>query len=140
VYLRNFVVVNNNQEVTMANPVVHFEVIGQDPAALRRYYGALFGWEFDTGGPVAEAVSAAGDYGFTEAGGGIPGGIGGGADYPSRTLFYVGVPDVEAALAQAVALGGARVSGPHRSPGTGLTVGFLTDPEGHLIGVASGTG
>jgi predicted enzyme related to lactoylglutathione lyase len=62
--------------------------------------------------------------------------VGGGAGYPSRTLFYVGVPDVEAALAQAEALGGTRVSGPHRSPGTELTVGFFTDPEGHLIGVA----
>lgn len=120
----------------MANPVVHFEVIGQDPAALRRYYGALFGWEFDTGGPVAEAVSEAGNYGFTPGGGGIPGGVGGGAGYPARTLFYVGVDDVEAALARAAALGGARVSGPHRSPGTELTVGFFTDPEGHLIGVA----
>ena len=122
----------------MGNPVVHFEVIGQDPAALRRYYGALFGWEFDTGGPVAEAVSEPGNYGFTDGGGSIPGGVGGGAGYPARTLFYVGVPDVEAALARAEALGGARVSGPHRSPGVELTVGFLTDPEGHLIGVAAG--
>jgi predicted enzyme related to lactoylglutathione lyase len=124
----------------MGNPVVHFEVIGQDPAALRRYYGALFGWEFDTGGPVAEAVSEPGNYGFTDGGDSIPGGVGGGAGYPARTLFYVGVPDVEAALARAEALGGARVSGPHRSPGTELTVGFLTDPEGHLIGVAGGAG
>jgi uncharacterized protein len=121
----------------MGNPVVHFEVIGRDPAALRRYYSALFGWEFDTGGPVAEAVSEAGNYGFTTGGDGIPGGVGGGPGYPSRTLFYVGVPDVETALAQAEALGGSRVSGPHRSPGTELTVGFLTDPEGHLIGVAA---
>jgi predicted enzyme related to lactoylglutathione lyase len=129
----------------MGHPVVHFEVIGQDPAALRRYYGELFGWRFDTGGPVAEAVSEAGNYGFTSdsttsTGGGIPGGVGGGAGYPARTLFYVGVPDVEAALAQAEALGGARVSGPHRSPGTDLWVGFLTDPEGHLVGVAGGVG
>jgi predicted enzyme related to lactoylglutathione lyase len=124
----------------MGNPVVHFEVIGQDPAALRRYYGVLFGWEFDTGGPVAEAVSEPGNYGFTDGGDSIPGGVGGGAGYPARTLFYVGVPDVEAALARAEALGGARVSGPHRSPGTELTVGFLTDPEGHLIGVAGGAG
>jgi predicted enzyme related to lactoylglutathione lyase len=121
----------------MTHPVVHFEIIGQDPAALRRYYDELFGWRFDVGGPVAEEVSEAGAYGFTDGGTGIPGGIGGGPGYPSRTLFYVGVPDIEAALVRAEELGGTRVSGPHRSPGTELSVGFFTDPEGHLIGVAS---
>jgi len=29
----------------MGYPVVHFEVIGQDGEALRRFYSALFGWE-----------------------------------------------------------------------------------------------
>lgn len=127
----------------MGQPVVHFEVIGDDPASLRDFYDSLFHWQFDTGGPVAEAVSEAGRYGFTEAGTGagvgIPGGIGGGIGYASRTLFYVGVPDVEDALNQAEALGGARVSGPHGSPDSPLTVGFFTDPEGHLIGLASTT-
>jgi hypothetical protein len=27
----------------MGQPVVHFEVIGKDPAGLRGYYGELFG-------------------------------------------------------------------------------------------------
>ena len=31
----------------MPQPVVHFEVIGKDPARLRKYFGELFGWEFD---------------------------------------------------------------------------------------------
>ena len=68
----------------MGQPVVHFEVIGKDPAKLRNYYGELFGWEFDTSSPVAEAVSEPANYGFTEGnatsdGTGIPGGVGGGA-------------------------------------------------------------
>ena len=41
----------------MAQPVVHFEIIGKEPAKLRSYFGELFGWEFDTSSPVAEAVS-----------------------------------------------------------------------------------
>jgi hypothetical protein len=41
----------------MGQPVVHFEIIGKEPAKLRNYFGELFGWEFDTGFPVAEAVS-----------------------------------------------------------------------------------
>src|SRR5439155_25744597 len=50
----------------MSQPVVHSEIIGTDPARLRGYYGELFGWEFDTGGPVVRAVSERGNYGFTE--------------------------------------------------------------------------
>jgi predicted enzyme related to lactoylglutathione lyase len=121
----------------MGQPVVHFEIIGTDPAKLRDYYGALFGWEFATGGPVAPSVSQAGEYGFVEGEEpGIPGGIGGGAGYERRVLFYVGVPDVEAALQDAERLGGKRHMGPEKVPGGTLVVGHFTDPEGHLIGVA----
>ena len=48
----------------MGQPVVHFEVIGKDPAGLRGYYGELFGWEFDTSSPVSDAVSEPMNYGF----------------------------------------------------------------------------
>jgi predicted enzyme related to lactoylglutathione lyase len=125
----------------MGHPVVHFEVIGTAPAALRDYYGELFGWEFDTSGPVAQAVSQQGDYGFTDTGtangeAGIPGGVGGGPDYDSHAMFYVGVPDVEAALRRAENLGGTRRMGPQRPPGRDLVVGHFTDPEGNLIGLA----
>ena len=124
----------------MGQPVVHFEVIGKDPAGLRDYYGELFGWEFDTSSPVSEAVSEPMNYGFvdgntTSDGTGIPGGVGGGAGYDGHVIFYVGVPDVEAALRKAESLGGTRRMGPARAP-TGLVVGHFTDPEGNLIGVA----
>jgi len=66
-------------------------------------------------------------------GGGL--GVGGGAGYDGRVIFYVGVPSVEAALQRAESLGGQRQMGPVKAP-TGLVVGHFTDPEGHLIGVA----
>jgi uncharacterized protein len=124
----------------MAQPIVHFEIIGKDPAKLRSYFSELFGWEFDTSSPVAQAVSEPDNYGFvdritTSDGTGIPGGVGGGSRYDSRVLFYVGVADVEAALQKAESLGGKRRMGPERAP-TGLVVGQFTDPEGNLIGVA----
>ncbi|MGP7997262.1 MAG: VOC family protein [Streptosporangiaceae bacterium] len=124
----------------MAQPVVHFEIIGKDPARLRDYFGALFGWEFDTSAPVAAAVSDPAGYGFVDRvtasdGTGIPGGVGGGAGYDPHVLFYIGVPSVEAALQRAESLGGKRRMGPERAP-TGLVVGHFTDPEGNLIGVA----
>ena len=124
----------------MPQPVVHFEIIGKDPAALRHYFGALFDWEFDTPSPVAQEVSDPDRYGFldlvaAEDGTGIRGGIGGGPDREPHALFYVGVPNVEAALARAEQLGGTRRMGPVASP-HGLVVGHFTDPEGNLVGVA----
>ena len=122
----------------MGQPVVHFEIIGKDPAKLRSYFGELFGWEFQTGDATTETVSQSGNYGFVEGsttGGGIPGGVGGGEGYEPRVLFYVGVPNVEAALEKAVSLGGKRQMGPEGTPGT-LMVGQFTDPEGNLVGVA----
>ena len=124
----------------MGQPVVHFEIIGKDPAKLRDYFGELFGWEFDLPSPVSEAVSDPASYGFitrmtTSDGTGIPGGVGGGAGYESHAVFYVAVPDVEAALAKAESLGGKRLMGPERAP-SGLVVGHFTDPEGNLVGVA----
>jgi uncharacterized protein len=124
----------------MGQPVVHFEIIGKDPAKLRGYFGELFGWEFGLPSPVSEAVSDPADYGFvnrmtTSDGTGIPGGVGGGPGYESHAVFYVAVPDVEAALAKAESLGGKRLMGPERAP-SGLVVGQFTDPEGNLVGVA----
>jgi predicted enzyme related to lactoylglutathione lyase len=122
----------------MGQPVVHFEIIGRDPVKLRSYYGELFGWDFDTGDATTEAVSQPGNYGFVHGsttGDGIDGGVGGGAGYEPRVLFYVGVPNVEAALEKAESLGGSRRWGPEGIPGT-LIVGQFTDPEGNLIGVA----
>ena len=96
--------------------------------------------EFDTSSPVAKAVSEPTNYGFvnritTSDGTGIPGGVGGGAGYDGHAIFYVGVPDVEAALQRAEGLGGKRQMGPVRAP-TGLVVGHFTDPEGHLVSIA----
>jgi uncharacterized protein len=122
----------------LGQPVVHFEIIGRDPAKLRSYYGELFGWEFQTGDATTEEVSQPGNYGFVDgstSGAGINGGVGGGEHYERRVLFYVGVPNVEAALKQAESLGGTRRMGPEGTPGI-LVVGQFTDPEGNLIGVA----
>ena len=113
----------------MGQPVVHFEVIGRDAGRLQSYYAELFGWEID-------ADNALG-YGFISDGAGIRGGVAAGPDpsYAGHVTFYVGVPDVEAALAKAERLGGTRLFGPAPVPGSDLELGQFTDPEGHLIGL-----
>lgn len=124
----------------MGQPVVHFEIIGADPKKLREYYGELFGWTFTDNAPVAP-ISEAGQYSFidtmqTPDRVGIPGGVGGGNGYPPRSLFYVGVPDVETALQNAERLGGTRLLGPAANPNGKVVVGQFADLEGNIIGVA----
>jgi predicted enzyme related to lactoylglutathione lyase len=118
----------------MGQPVVHFEIIGNDAEKLRSYYSDLFGWEIDSDNPM--------NYGIVQRDGntnpdgiGIGGGIGTGPEgYSGHVTFYIEVPDVEAALAKAESLGGSRMMGPHEAPG-GPVIGLFNDPEGHIVGV-----
>ena len=125
----------------MGQPIVHFEIIGNDPTRLRGFFSDLFDWDCDTTGTVAEAVSEPTDYGFIDLltasdGSGIRGGIGGGERYQPHVVFYVGVPDVETALDKAERLGGQRKMGPVTAP-NGLVIGHFRDLEGNLIGLAT---
>lgn len=123
----------------MGQPVVHFEVIGKDPDRLKSYYSELFGWSTEPAMPGSENPYGvvAREQNLNSEGIGIAGGIGGGMDgYDGHATFYVEVPDVEAALARAESLGGARMMGPHEVPtDPPFEIGLLTDPEGHTIGV-----
>jgi len=123
----------------MGRPVVHVEIIGADPARLCDYYAGLFDWQLAAGDAVTTEVAAPGEYWFldraTTEGDGVNGGIGGGAGYQPRVLFYVGVPDVETALAEAERRGGTRLMGPEPSSGD-FTVGRFADLEGNVVGVA----
>ena len=118
----------------MGQPVVHFEVIGKDAEALRRYYSDLFGWEIDASNPLNYGIVA------REAnadGVGIGGGIGPAPEgYGGHVTFYVEVLDVEAALAKAEALGGSRMMGPEAVM-EGVEIGLFNDPEGRVVGVVS---
>jgi predicted enzyme related to lactoylglutathione lyase len=125
----------------MGQPVVHFEIIGADPGRLREYYGEMFGWTFNDDAPIAPLSSETGQYSFidtmrTAESIGIPGGIGGGGGFASRALFYVGVPDVEAALQNAERLDGTRIMGPAANPNGKIMVGQFADIEGNLVGIA----
>jgi predicted enzyme related to lactoylglutathione lyase len=118
----------------MGQPVVHFEVIGKDAGKLRSYYTDLFGWKIDSDNPMGYGVVQR-DGNVSEDGVGIGGGIAGGPEgYEGHVTFYIGVPDVEAALAKAESLGGSRVMGPEKVMDE-IEIGLFNDPEGHLIGV-----
>ena len=113
----------------MGQPVVHFEVLGKDAAALESFYSELFGWSM-TMGP--------GDYRLVDTGseGAIGGGIGAAPEgSPGGVTFYVQSDDVQADLDRATSLGGTRVMGPDEIPGDMGTIAVFADPEGHMIGL-----
>ena len=123
----------------MGQPVVHFEIVGQDAAKLQDYYAQLFGWEIDANNPMDYGVVTR-EGNVNADGAGIGGGISKGPEgYGGHVTFYVEVPDAEAAMAQAESLGGTRMMGPEEVM-NGLVIGLFTDPEGHVIGVVEPRG
>ncbi len=109
----------------MANPVVHFEIIGEDLKVLEGFYAGVFDWQIS---PVMEK------YSVENTGTGIAGGIGGMGDARRHVTFYVEVGDVNATLALIEDEGGQKAFGPHPVPAGAIIPGF-TDPEGHLVGL-----
>ena len=119
----------------MGRPVVHFEVMGTDVEKLRSFYAELFGWTIDADNPLRYGIVRR-ETNFE--GVGIGGGICGTPQgLPGHLTFYVEVPDVEAALAQAERLGGKRVMGTSMVQ-PGVELGQFSDPEGHTVGLLKG--
>ncbi len=114
----------------MPNPVVRFEVVGQDADKLRQFYGELLGWEFQVSHPTR--------YGRVRPDGGIPGGVG--QAKPGErgwATFYTWVPDLERTMAEATALGSEVLMEIDELPDRTRRA-VITDPEGRALGLCSG--
>lgn len=114
----------------MANPVVHFEIMGGEGSQLHDFYRQLFDWPVDADNEW--------NYGIVPAvgGEGIAGGIGPSFDGTSRVTVYVQVPDLQTALDQATALGGRTLMEPGEVGG--VTIAQFADPTGNVIGLIKG--
>ena len=112
----------------MGQPVVHFEILGKDGEALKRFYSELFGWKIDSNNPM--------NYGMVDAGqSGIGGGIASSQDGGNGHLtFYVEVADLAESLKKAEGLGGKMLMSPMAVPG-GTEIAMFTDPDGHVVGI-----
>jgi predicted enzyme related to lactoylglutathione lyase len=118
----------------MGRPVVHFEVVGKDGDKLQSYYSDLFGWRVDASNPMKYGLIER-DENVSSEGVGIGGGIATGPEgYEGHITFYVGVPDIEAALTKAEELGGTRIMGPENVMDQ-VELGQFKDPEGNLVGL-----
>jgi uncharacterized protein len=125
-------------KIGLKHPVIHFEIVGRDPATLSAFYCDVFGWA--TRDPMPNDPmqyvtfdTVPGEDGY------ISGGIGKAPDgYDGHVTWYIRVDDVESALAQIEAKGGSRMIGPDKVPmpdGGEITIGVFRDPEGHTIGL-----
>ena len=111
-------------------PVVHFEIGCRDLEKTRGFYSQLFDWHIaDPPMPIGPAVIAPG-----KGAPAIDGHITALGHEPHRYVtFYVQVPDIEASLKKAEALGGKKLVGPVPLP-VG-TFAWFNDPEGNMIGL-----
>jgi uncharacterized protein len=116
----------------MANPVIHFEVLGKDPQALQRFYGQAFDWE------MQDVMSGSYYMVNPHVDGAIAGGVGAAPQGgEGHVTFYVGVDDPAAALARISELGGHTIQEPMDVP-NGPTIALFADPEGHVVGLVKG--
>ena len=122
---------------------VHFEMHASDPETSIAFYTALFGWRFTAWGPPGMywVVDTAPDVPADAKGPGIDGGL-----VPRRSeaaaegqgvnafVCTVEVPDVSAAMARAVELGGTVALPRMPIPGVGW-LGYVKDPDGNIMGL-----
>jgi len=125
-------------QIGLKHPVIHFEIMGRDPAALSRFYGDVFSWSIAPPAPddpmqynIIDTVPDDDNV--------ISGGIGKAPEgYDGHATFYIRVDDVEAALARIEARGGSRMMGPQdvvMPNSTTITIGLFRDPEGRMVGL-----
>src|SRR5258708_31981574 len=95
--------------------------MGSDAAKLHSFYSDLFDWRIDSDNPMKYGMVDRTEN-LNAEGIGIGGGVGAmpdGMPGPGHVTFFLEVPDVEAALAQGVGLGGTRLVGPAKGADQG---------------------
>ena len=112
----------------MANPIVHAEIRSSDPDATRAFLGALFGWSFPEGALPGYTYV---DSGVPDA---LPAGVSPLQGGTELVPFFVGVDDIDAAIADTKRLGGRVVQEPTRVPG--VSFALIADPAGQVLGLA----
>jgi len=113
----------------MPSPVVHAEIRSKNPDSTRAFFAELFGWTYPTEGAFP---------GYTFVDTGVPDSlytaISPLQDDDDIVTFFVGVTDMDAALATTRRLGGTVVQEPVSVPG--VTFALISDLEGHVVGLA----
>jgi len=104
----------------MSRPIVFFDIAGPDEPGLRAFYERVFDWP--CGQPGSFVPGNGPDLGATIR------------SDPKETLFYVGVEDVTATLAEIEAAGGKTDVPRFEVPGVAV-LGLFFDPAGNHMGL-----
>ena len=110
--------------------IIHFEILGDDPASLAEFYRQTLGWEiqlWDSNHPYWLASTGPKDED------GIDGAIMP-RFFPQAVINTALVESLDEALAGIEAAGGKKVWGPNEIPNIG-THAYCEDPEGNMFGV-----
>jgi uncharacterized protein len=127
---------------------VHFEIHASDPAAVRAFYEALFGWRFQQWGdnPYWIVITGDGDpmAGTPHSTPGVDGGLlprqgeaPGEAQPVNGFVMTIEVPDCDAYVDRAVTAGGSIALPADDMPGVGR-LAYVKDPDGNLFGMLQG--
>ncbi len=112
----------------MANPVVHFEVLGKDAEATQAFYAKIFDWPMEKVMDTYAMVRPEGENA-------IAGGVGATMEgTPGHSTFYVEVDNLQATLDAVEAAGGSTVQPPMDVP-NGPSIALFKDPDGNLVGL-----
>ncbi len=112
---------------------VWHDLLSEDPAAAKAFYGGLLGWEFE------ETTAFSGrHYTLAKSGGRFVAGIvpverTNPGQAVSQWMGYISVPDVDGAVKQTKASGGSAVVEPFDLPEVGRAAA-VRDPQGALVG------
>ncbi len=99
------------------SPIVFFDIAGPDMARLKTFYADNFGWDIDAGGAIATPR--------------LPGTL---RQDPPEKIIYLGVADLDAAIAKVKASGGT-IETPKLPTPTGETFVLFRDPAGNRMGM-----
>jgi predicted enzyme related to lactoylglutathione lyase len=117
---------------------VHFEILASEPERARRFYQAIFGWQFTKyGGAMLP-------YWIVDTGAEGPGIHGGlvkrvgpapvGVQATNAFVWVVKVPSLDAWILKVVEAGGRLAFEKNAVPGIGW-LAYAKDPEGNLFGM-----
>ena len=118
---------------------VHFEIHAADPVRARRFYEGLFGWTFTPLDFMNYSLIKTGDAGSPGIDGGLFERMGPNPDSaaPTPVIGYVctvGVDDLGADMARALALGGSVAVPKAAIPGVGW-LAYCKDTEANIFGM-----
>jgi len=101
----------------MPAPIVFFDIAGPDAAKLKSFYSAIFGWDIDAANHIKTPA--------------LEGTL---RQDPPEKIIYLGVNDIDAALAQIKAAGGT-VDMPRTVIPNVVTFALFKDPAGNRMGL-----